>query len=400
MLYGGCSQLSPERPILARTLSDAGYRTSAFTSNPHLFERFGYEVGFEEFNEYRRTEGGSEAGDDPWLERVRLAVQPHLDTDSRLHGLLRRVYYFLMTATNERPYAPADEMNEQFLDWLDGRTGEDPFFTWLHYMDAHYPFYQDEETLAAVGADPIPGRRQRRLNRLMNEEPAELSERDVADLVALYDAETRFADEQIGALLDALDARGVLEDTLVLVTSDHGEALGEHGAFGHYRALYEELLRVPLLARVPTGADATVEEQVGLVDLAPTILDYAGVEPEGAPFSGTSLRARVEDGEPLDREERLVAGHGDPLGVRTPRWKYVWWDREGDTPTDAELFDLDADPEESVDVSGEHPEVVAEFDAYLADHVALAEETAVEDRSGEAAVDEEIAEQLEALGYK
>lgn len=398
MLYGGCSRLSPERPVLARTLREVGYETVAFTSNPHLFDKYGYGVGFDQFNEYRETGDASEDAHS-LLERIRLTVQPYLDNGSRLYDLGRRLYYFLLTATDERPYAPADEINEHVVDWLDGRDWDDPFFAWVHYMDVHYPFYQDADVLSAIGADSIPVARQRRLNRLMNESPDELTDADVDDLATLYDAETYFTDAQLGHLLDALRARDLYEETLVIVTSDHGEGLGEHGGFGHYKALYEELVRVPLVMHVPGQQPATVESQVGLADLAPTVLDYLG-EPTERPFSGSSLRPLVETPGTEREDGRHVVGHGDPLGVRTERWKYVWWDRDGDAPTDAELFDLAADPEETTDVSDDHPDVVEAFDEYLAAHVHHAEETADGLGDAEPEVDEELEAQLEALGYR
>jgi arylsulfatase A-like enzyme len=402
MLYGGCSQLSPKRPILARSLREAGYETVAFTSNPHLFDKYGYEVGFDEFNQYEKTGNGGERNNrHSVLEHVRLSVQSHIDDSSRIYDLARQIYYFLLTATDERPYAPADEINQHVLDWLDCRESETPFFMWVHYMDSHYPFYQDDKTLSAIGAESISTREQRRVNRLMNESPERLSDNDVEVLTTLYDAETYFVDQEFGQLLDGLNERGLRDDTLVVVTSDHGEAFGEHGGFGHYKALYEELVRVPLVIDPPKKTTATVEQQVGLADLAPTFLEYAGVDTstEG-PFSGESLWPLIGNGRSRSRDERHVVGHGDPLGVRTTKWKYIWWDRDGDEPLDAELFDLKTDPDETTDVSDEYPEVIAAFDDYLSGHIWEAEATA-DALTDDAAPDIEqtTKDQLEALGY-
>lgn len=434
LLYGGCSSLSPRRPVLARRLRDAGHDTVAFTSNPHLFAKYGYGIGFNEFNEYQGEDDGGTGGNSI-LERIRLSVSSTLGQESRIYDLLRPVYYFLLTATNERPYAPADAINEQFLSWLDDRDSSDPFFSWVHYMDVHYPFYRDDDRLAAVGSDPIATRTQRRVNRLMNESPGELTDGDVEALTALYDAETHFADEQFGRLMDALRDRGLYDETIVIVTSDHGEALGEHDEFGHYSAHYEEIVRVPLVIHVPDSAGGIVDRQVGLADIAPTILDYLD-EPiqrdDDEPFSGASIRHLVDDSDDSasaatggfegvdgswpgisdDRRpgeddpwwpgDRHVLGHGAPLGLRTERWKYIWWKRDGDDPIEAELFDLRADPMEMTDVRDDHPEVVAAFDDYLSAHVGHGEatdhdpETASPDRDDDA----EIESQLEALGYK
>jgi len=441
MLYGGCSALSPRRPVLARRLQNAGYDTAAFTSNPHLLNKYGYGVGFDEFNEYRGDSNES-AGSHSILERIRLSVSSIFGQDSMMYDYLRPIYYFLLTATDERPYAPADEINNKFLSWLDDRNSSDPFFSWIHYMDVHYPFYQGDTRLAEIGANPVPKRTQRRVNRLMNESPDELTDEDVETLCSLYDAETRFADEQLGRLVTALRDRGLYEDTLVVITSDHGEALGEHDAFGHYSAHYEEIVHVPLVIRVPGVESATLDRQFGLADIAPTILDYLD-EPvavdSDVPFSGVSIRSLIETNESPDRTpsegdtstdsglentnsdwprpgnnkypgeddpwwsgDRHVLGHGDPLGLRTDRWKYIWWERDGDEPVKVELFDIHADPDETTDVSDDYPEVVASFDDYLAAHVAHADATDHDPEtvrhSDEA--DEAIESQLKALGYK
>jgi arylsulfatase A-like enzyme len=406
MLYGGCSTLSPRRPVLARRLQNAGYDTVAFTSNPHLFERYGYGIGFNEFNEFRGdTDGGADTTHSV-LERFRLGISSIVGQDSRLYDILRPVYYFLLTATGERPYAPADEVNERFFSWLDNRDSSAPFFSWIHYMDVHYPFYQDDDRLAEVGSEPIPTRTQRRVNRLMNESPEELTDDDVSALKSLYDAETRFTDEQFGKLVDGLRERGLYDDTILIVTSDHGEGLGEHGGFGHYKALYEELFRVPLVIRVPGVGSHRIDEQVGQVDIAPTTLDFLD-EPittdEEEPFSGTSLR-RLINGDEEWSDRRHVIGHGDPLGVRTERWKYVWWDRDDDEPLDSELFDLQADPGETTDVSDEYPDVISEFDTFLSEHISQAEETDHDPdtagNTGDETGDKGVEAQLEALGYK
>lgn len=399
-LHGGISYFSDRRPALAERLQRDGYETAAFTSNPHLFERYGYENGFDEFNAY------GESGDDSGhslIDRIRLTAAEYVSEDSKLYDLLRRVYYLLLTATAERPYTPADDINDRFFDWFDGRENDDQFFGWVHYMDAHYPFYQDESMFEKIGADPLSMGRQREVNRLMNEEPESMTDADVEDLETLYDAETRFSDDQLGRLLDGLRARDAEEDTLVVVTSDHGEALGEHDAFGHYPVLYEELVRVPLVVRVPGESSATVTEQVGLADIAPTVLDYLDLPVEtdtDEPFSGASIRPLAEgthDGEWVGN--RHVIAHDDPIGLRTPRWKYGWIDHDGPEPNRVELFDLDADPEETTDVSDEHPDLVAEFDDYLADHVRHAEATDHDPDAPSDTADDDVQDQLEALGY-
>jgi arylsulfatase A-like enzyme len=420
---------------LARRLQNAGYDTVAFTSNPHLFEKYGYGVGFDEFNEYRGDVENNSGGGHSLLERTRLAVSSMFGQESWVYDILRPVYYFLLTATDERPYAPADEVYEQFFSWLDGRDSSAKFFSWVHYMDVHYPFYQDDKRLAEIGCEPIPTRKQRRVNRLMNESPEKLTDADIEILNSLYDAETRFADEQLGRLFDGLRDRGLYDNTVVVITSDHGEALGEHDGFGHYSAHYEEIVRVPLVLHIPGTSPEIVDRQVGLVDIAPTILDYLD-EPidtaDNVPFSGSSILSLIEDSSNASTNnsgsadvEGLVGdwpgvnddqfpgeddpwwpgnchilGHGAPLGLRTVRWKYIWWERDGDEPMETELFDLYADPKETIDVSDDYPDVVATFDDYLAAHVAHAKATDHDPHTASYDnTDADIEAQLKALGY-
>jgi arylsulfatase A-like enzyme len=145
---------------------------------------------------------------------------------------------------------------------------------------------------------------------------------------------------------------------------------------------------------------------VGHVEIAPTVLDFLD-EPiaadEEEAHSGASLRHLI-DGDEEWPSQRHVIGHGDPLGVRTKRWKYIWWDRDGDKPVDSELFDLQTDPDETTDVSDEYPNVTSELDTCLSGHIAQAKETDHDPNTttrneGETS-DEGIEAQLKALGYK
>ena len=184
----------------------------------------------------------------------------------------------------------------------------------------------------------------------------------------------------------------------MIVTSDHGDELLDHGGIEHSRTYYEEMMRVPLVVRVPgRGQGREVEEQVGLIDVTPTVLDLLGIA-SGLPFQGRSLRPLI-DGESLP--ERPVVGEASQdvgaKAVRTNRWKYV---REAGGAE--RLYDLTADPREGVDACTAQAAACADLEGELR---AWERETAAASaRLGlpppaPAAVDAATRERLRQMGY-
>ena len=180
----------------------------------------------------------------------------------------------------------AFRINRNFFNWMDAREAEDdrPFFGYVHYLDVHWPYNRRLETTERLFGDwAIP--REPPMGAGMAEEwmadstdPSELEA-----LVARYDMEVSFADHAIGELIHHLEQRGQWEDTVLVVTSDHGEGFLEHGRLQHGYEPYEEVIRIPLVIRLPEAMRTevrTVEAPVGLIDLMPTLLDLAGLDPE------------------------------------------------------------------------------------------------------------------------
>jgi arylsulfatase A-like enzyme len=242
--------LSDEAVTLAEVLADAGYATAAFVGGPFLRTMYGMDQGFEVYDEsvvkeFRASQKGA--------------------TSPRLVGLT--------------------------TDWLDDWERRDepaPFFVFLHLWDVHYdyappPPYDslfDPDYEGSVTGDDFETGNQVRLG---------MDPRDLEHVVALYDGEIAYTVHHLGTLLDHLEARGLADDTLVVVTSDHGEEFFEHGAKGHRKNLFDPSLRVPLImswpGRLPEGR--VVESQVRLQDLPLTLLAQAGVAPPvGFAFAG------------------------------------------------------------------------------------------------------------------
>jgi arylsulfatase A-like enzyme len=267
----------PDRPTLAQVLHGEGYATGAFVSAYVLDGDLGFARGFEVYDDdFGAVKGLSRTLPGRGIEMARRSDASHL--------LQRR----------------GDLTVDAAIDWLD-TTGEAPFFAWVHLFDAHGPYEPPHpyDTRYYAGGDPKDP--QNRSMEAVKDLPAYLqpSLRGVTDrewVVAQYDGEVAYADDQLERLLTWLDDRGVAEDTLVIVTADHGEGLGEEGEwFNHGDWLYAHDLHVPLAMRFPGHIEPgqAFAWPVELADLAPTVLSWAGFGEEPS-HSGADLRDAVE----------------------------------------------------------------------------------------------------------
>jgi arylsulfatase A-like enzyme len=256
-----------------------------------------------------------------------------------------------------------DIPTSEAIGWLQGRKGE-RFFLWLHLYDPHEPYEPPEPYATRYAERP-------------------------------YDGEVAWSDELVGRLDTVLVALGLKDTTLLVVTSDHGEGLGEHGEDVHGFFVYQTTLRVPLLFRgpgIPPGTRLPVVARS--VDLVPTVLDFLGVK--GGRFSGRDLAPALR-GLEKPREEAAYAesllpllhyGWSDLRALREGRWKYIQAPRP-------ELYDLTEDPGETRDLAGRDPARVEAFRGALAKLLAAEKVTAADS----AGIPEDLLEKLGALGY-
>lgn len=250
----------------------------------------------------------------------------------------------------------AEDVTRPALRWLDEHKDDPQLFLWVHYFDPHEPYNLREEF-----ADPEQIR-----------EPASVPRnREVAERIRKYDSEIGYADMYIGRLLDRIDKHGMRDNTLVVLLSDHGEGLGEHGFVGHGRWLYESTVHVPWIMRLPgtIKPGTVVAQSVSMLDLAPTLLDLAVPEFReetqiSISFAGRSqVPAIAEGSQPHSRQIRFVSFAGKKGFA--PSWlSWVWKPNSGLpfrigkldgarkmiwTPEEDrfELFDLTGDPLET-----------------------------------------------------
>jgi arylsulfatase A-like enzyme len=236
-----------------------------------------------------------------------------------------------------------------------------------------------------------------------------LEAEEVAFLESVYDEEIRFTDAGIGELLDTLGSLDLADDTLVVVTADHGEEFFERGWLGHTRTLHEEVIRVPLIVRVPggSGRGRVVEAPVSLVSLMPTILDYLEIPAPDAGFQGPSLRPLIDGSAelelpPVRSEVRFIVLNRKNILAEKTAFKHALVrgrhklikDFEGQS---YELYDLERDPGERENLASARPELLREMLVALK----RTQETADGGTAGDAnaTLDPKDAELLRNLGY-
>jgi arylsulfatase A-like enzyme len=249
------SPLDERETTLAEVLRDAGYHTSAFSANM-LFatSSLGLGQGFLEWSGLRLTPQNVWLSG--WLNRW--ALRRYRSLTGGYSSLFRR---------------SAADINGEFLGWLDRRPADRPFFTFINYFDAHSPY---------EAPAPYFGRYHRGRGPLWlqhGEEAAAYTAEERTRLSDAYDEAIAYLDAELEKLFDALGTRGLLENTLILITSDHGEQFGEHGFMLHGQNLHTTLTHVPLVIRLPEGerGGTRVATETGTLDLAATILDLTGV---------------------------------------------------------------------------------------------------------------------------
>lgn len=354
-------------PTLAELVAEAGWATAAITQEGQLLEELGIGRGFDHTDFVHDSFAGRIAA----LERY-LATQ---DAE-------RPQFAFVHTYEPHAPYLPPR------------RVGLEPFFG--VYTDRAY----DGPLRAATEAllDGPPGAK---IGAPQFDAVAEPSAEDVRFLSDLYDENVRWTDHQFGALLETWARHRDLDDTIVIVLSDHGEAFYEHGAFGHHEGLWDELVHVPFIVAGPGVAPGTVDEPVGLVGLPAGLLELLGLEPapDMAPAVALDPDAATS-GAPI-HPQSLLRSRGQAFWAGVDAREHAQFE-EGPEGASALLYDRVLDPDQQDDLAEVRPDALAVWRERLervrADALRLAERFPVR-ATGEGAEAERLL-QLERLGYR
>lgn len=370
---GKADQLPDELETLAERLRDHGYTTGAVVNNINITSSFNFHQGFDTFKFLRPS----------YLFRASQA-----SFRLTVYQGLRRFWegYVADSKRVERYYWDAERISQEGMDWIT-RHGRDRWFLMLQYMDPHDPYFPH----------PYDGTGYARVE---HPEP-ELWEAE--SMKGLYLGEVEYWDQHFGRLLDFMEERGLLDNTLIVVTSDHGEEFGEHGGFWHGTKLYDESIRVPLLVR-PAGGTAgkVVRDPVRLIDIAPTAVQAAGAE-GGPRWQGVSL---LREYALRDEHDRLVVGEVDFEGVaatslRTRDWKLIRNEGRSSQEEKDELYYLRDDPIEKVDLATSSAAAWAleRRSAELTVAISRARGQAVSSEVRQAKPSAEECEMLRSLGY-
>jgi arylsulfatase A-like enzyme len=366
------SKLSDSVITLAESLRDAGYFTAAIGSNIFLKPDYNLSQGFREYDFYPKT-----SRDGPPVESQK-GPSPHIKPVD------------ISTA----------DLTKKAIAWL-GAHRDDDFFLWIHYFDPHLPYEPGPDLLPEGPAPDRIGPRFSKIDEVRSGR-LDLTAQEKEWIRELYIREVLYIDENLGALIQALERLDIYEDALVVFMSDHGEEFWEHGGFEHGHTLYNELLRVPLIIKlpgaVPTGKSEAV---VSIQGIMPTILDLCGIDTEDeldvhslAPL--LEERVAEPDTPPIVSTGLLYGEEWESIIVEG--MKYI---RSPGTNRE-ELYLLVNDPGEKSSIARSSPDLLLRAVGALDDHRDAAEIVrtrygVVEEENVE--IDPETRQWLESLGY-
>ncbi|HZQ17424.1 MAG TPA: sulfatase [Terriglobales bacterium] len=285
--------IAPGENTIATVLKERGFATAAFAAaNPYVSAAYGYDSGFDTCRDFLNANGSDFA-----LEGSRGSARPGTRTRANqflsqmchrlpLLGAAYDEVYFQycqrMSCSSSdsldalRRFPSADVLIDCATAWLH-QYSSGPFFLWIHLMDPHAPYFPKLQATAEIAADRLDGERAKYINAYWGRGDLNVVrlQKRKQDIVDLYDSGIRWADLQIKRLVRRVAELGVLDDCAVAVTADHGEQFLEHGGRFHSPlAVHEELVHVPLLLRVPGfSGSRDLSDPIGLIDLAPTLLD-------------------------------------------------------------------------------------------------------------------------------
>jgi arylsulfatase len=343
---------------VASRLVDAEIATGGFHSNPYVSRAYGFDRDFDSFD------------DDLHLGQHKLLA------------LAQRAFDKL----RNRHYARADRINDRAFNWLDDRDG-DRLFLWNHYMDVHGPYEPPEPYRSRFDEPEVSDREAQRLYKRAINDPNSITGEERQTLIDLYDGEIAYVDEHIRQFVEGLQERDLWDETLVLVSADHGDAFGEHGYYEHPRYLHEELARVPLLVLGEEVESAVSSIPASTTDLVPTVLTALGIKANDLPGKPLRNLDNLSENKPARAVFSQARGEGADEGIR----RFAARDRDGVCFLERDLSDGSVLTEDSSD--GDR-DLLITLREYSRDRVGFGDATA------DVSETEAVSDRLEALGYK
>jgi len=376
-------------PTIAEIMQSNGYDTVGFCTNDWISAATGLSKGFEQFYNF------------------------HYGVIN--HKLTRMLNYLRIHGKDSWSY----EINRSVMNWIKRHDPSEPYFMFIHYGELHLPY----QIPAPFNTKFLPKGMSYKEASRVNQDPkayyagmVKMTEKDFCISKDLYDCALAYQDSELGRLVQFLKTRGDLDDTILIVTSDHGESLGEHQHIDHYYVLYDCLLRVPLIVRFPSVFKAGLRESrmVQTLDILPTLqalLNLSGIKPDvmqGYPLPpldkekgvrSFTISERFKDLKGLRETypdvnfDHLKKWELDrKIAIRTEQYKLIQSDE-----FDSELYDLKNDPHEIHNVIEAKLDIASELCNKIREWQSRFKSAAIENK--EAEFDEAVKKRLKALGY-
>ena len=364
LMYPDYPNLSNFRTSITEILKKNGFKTAGFNSNPHLSKFYQYDKGFDFF-------------DDNFSERKNKNLKSSLI--SKIKRKLKFKTKMLLKKVSSKyklkhlPYQRAEVINQKALSWLEKNNSN--FFLWLHYMDTHYPFAPSKKFRN------ISNREMFKAEKIMNEDPPNLSNKSLNLIKELYKGTIRYVDEELGRFFQNLKNLNLYNNSLIIITADHGEEFKEHGRFKHYAQFYDELIHVPLIINGPgMPKNLKLKNLISLIDLPPTILDFLDLS-KREDFLGESFISLIRKSDKPYKRVGVISESRTEKGkvildinkgfritsYRTLEWKYII-NEEKNT---RELYNLKSDPYEKKNIYNDNRKEAEEFEILIQKHIEM-----------------------------
>ncbi|MBT3219743.1 MAG: sulfatase [Proteobacteria bacterium] len=400
---GDYQRLDDEHQTISEVLAEVGYDTYAFSANPFVTKETGLLQGFAQVHH---------PWDDEWADKTKEVIRKHI-IDGDINGkkaLSKRKGGKHWAYQESAPVA-----NEAFLGWLDERGEDKPFFAFINLMEAHATRLPSPRARKKL-IDPSIDKRAMKVDQSAPTQLAwmagahEYSKSDLKALEAVYDATIFDLDRALLELIDGLKERNLNDNTLLILTSDHGEGLGEHNRMGHQFHVYNTVSRVPLIMHWSKGlAPKTVTAPISTADLFGLIIE-AGNLPVPTTVKDSLKEAQQRRGTSVVTEYTAVLpGSIERLRKKNPKadlaefdktYHSVEWDDYKliqDSSGASSLFDVKTDPEESKNLAKERADILQTGQELLTKW--KGQHTAWEPKGESTAFDEDMQAGLQALGY-
>ena len=270
--YGGLGPLNPNRPRISSNLKEQGIdSTGGFQCNPFLSRFFNYDEGYDSFEDYQNPLMGVATKIFPRGIELNNPKLERLDDFLHITDIIKSAYANIKG--KPRPYVKAETVTNEALNWLDSQDGT--FYGWVHYMDVHHPCHPPEHYRSRYGVKNITNMEVSNLYSQLLQSPEKLSEADLSRMRKLYNSAIEYTMDEIERLFEKLEENDQLDNTMVIITSDHGELFGEYGYYGKPERMLDILVNVPLIViNGPEEITSISDDLISLLDI-PILLHEA-----------------------------------------------------------------------------------------------------------------------------